>query len=68
MTLSKGQLTELLQKEFGDCLGNATDHAAVEDLFRILDEDQSGCVDFKEYMSFVTALTMMCCDNITKKH
>ncbi|KAJ8273501.1 hypothetical protein GJAV_G00102290 [Gymnothorax javanicus] len=67
LTLSKGELKELLTNEFGDLLGKANDQAAVDKIFKALDADRDNSVDFKEYISLVCCLTMMCNDFFTKK-
>ncbi|XP_031151901.1 ictacalcin-like [Sander lucioperca] len=60
MTLSKAELKELLQNELGDILGNANDKAAVDHIFKSLDANQDNSVDFKEFVSMVSSLTVMC--------
>ncbi|XP_018535999.1 ictacalcin [Lates calcarifer] len=57
-TLSKGELTELLRNELPGA--SASDKAAVDEFFSMLDDDKDGVVDFKEYVTFVTALTVIC--------
>ncbi|XP_040901172.1 ictacalcin-like [Toxotes jaculatrix] len=56
-TLTKAELTELLHNELP--VGGAPDKAAVESFFSDLDNDKDGVVDFKEYVTFVTALTVI---------
>ncbi|CAK6973569.1 ictacalcin-like [Scomber scombrus] len=57
-TLSKAELIDLLRNELPG-LGSAP-KAEVDKFFSILDNDKDGVVDFKEYVTFVTALTLMC--------
>uniref|UniRef100_A0A3B4XJQ4 Protein S100 n=1 Tax=Seriola lalandi dorsalis TaxID=1841481 RepID=A0A3B4XJQ4_SERLL len=57
-TLTKAELTELLHKELpgvGD-----SNKAAVDNFFSMLDNDKDGIVDFTEYVTFVTAITVLC--------
>ncbi|XP_040901171.1 ictacalcin-like [Toxotes jaculatrix] len=56
-TLTKSELTDLLRNEFFG--GQIPDKATVEQFFSDLDNDKSGVVDFKEYATFVAALTMV---------
>ncbi|XP_035020155.2 protein S100-B [Hippoglossus stenolepis] len=55
-TLSKSELAELLRSEFPE-KGNS--RAVVESFFTTLDNDSNGAVDFKEFVTFVTALAVM---------
>uniref|UniRef100_A0A665VN84 EF-hand domain-containing protein n=1 Tax=Echeneis naucrates TaxID=173247 RepID=A0A665VN84_ECHNA len=57
-TLTKGELCELLHKEFAITPGDSS-KAAVDDFFKKLDSDQSGLVDFTEYVAFVAALSVI---------
>ncbi|XP_056270571.1 ictacalcin-like [Pseudoliparis swirei] len=66
-TLSKAELKDLLQNEFGDMLGKASDKEAVDRLFKGLDTNQDNSVDFKEFATMVTCLTMMCHEHFCKK-
>ncbi|XP_071326006.1 ictacalcin-like [Trachinotus anak] len=57
-TLTRAELIELLHNEFpvtGD-----SNKAEVDEFFSMLDGDKDGVVDFKEYVTFVTALTVLC--------
>ncbi|XP_023264702.1 ictacalcin-like [Seriola lalandi dorsalis] len=57
-TLTKAELTEMLHKELpgaGD-----SNKAAVDNFFSMLDNDKDGIVDFTEYVTFVTAITVLC--------
>ncbi|XP_050932148.1 ictacalcin [Lates calcarifer] len=56
-TLTKGELTELLRNELP---GAGSNKAAVDEFFSMLDSDKDGVVDFTEYVTFVTALTVIC--------
>ncbi|XP_060776774.1 LOW QUALITY PROTEIN: ictacalcin [Neoarius graeffei] len=59
-TLSKGELKELLSNELGDTLGKASDKAALDKIFNDLDENSDGVVDFQEYVTMVTCITVLC--------
>ncbi|KAM6968218.1 ictacalcin-like [Aplochiton taeniatus] len=59
-TLSKGELKSLLQAEFGELLGKANDQKAMDQIFKDLDANQDGTVDFQEYVTLAACLTMIC--------
>ncbi|XP_061564198.1 ictacalcin-like [Cololabis saira] len=58
-TLSKEELKELLQNEFGVKLRNANDKAAVDKFFNDLDANWNNSVDFSEFITNVCSLTLM---------
>ncbi|XP_071767324.1 ictacalcin-like [Centroberyx gerrardi] len=58
-TLTKGELQDLLKNELKDILPNG-DPARVDKVFKELDADKSGTVDFQEYIVLVAALTTIC--------
>uniref|UniRef100_A0A674DEX5 Protein S100 n=2 Tax=Salmo TaxID=8028 RepID=A0A674DEX5_SALTR len=60
LTLSKAELKELLQAELGEMLGKASDKSAVDRIFKDLDSNKDNTVDFKEYVTLVSCLTVMC--------
>ncbi|KAG8010040.1 Ictacalcin [Nibea albiflora] len=60
-TLSKAELSELLHKELP--AGGGIDKAKVDNFFSMLDNDKDGVVDFTEYVTFVTALSVICRGN-----
>ncbi|XP_076827163.1 ictacalcin-like [Brachyhypopomus gauderio] len=68
-TLSKGELKDLLNAELGDIFGKTTDQKAVDKIFKDLDANSDGVVDFQEYVMLVACLTMLCneCFNKNKK-
>ncbi|XP_067094361.1 ictacalcin-like [Osmerus mordax] len=66
-TLSKGELKDLLNNELKDILGKANDQAAVDKIFKDLDGNKDGTVDFQEYVTLVACLTMVCNEFFTKK-
>ncbi|PWS23093.1 hypothetical protein DKP78_14960 [Enterococcus faecium] len=65
--LNKEELKKLLECEFGNALGSAKDTKVVDDIFKQLDQDGSGSVDFTEFVTMVAALTAatneMLCSN-----
>uniref|UniRef100_A0AAQ4PGG8 Protein S100 n=3 Tax=Gasterosteus aculeatus TaxID=69293 RepID=A0AAQ4PGG8_GASAC len=66
-TLTKGELKELLQNEFGDLLGKTNDQAAVDRIFKGLDSNQDNSVDFNEFSNMVSCLTVLCHEHFCKK-
>ncbi|XP_046875300.1 ictacalcin-like [Hypomesus transpacificus] len=67
-TLSKAELKDLLQAELGEVLGKSSDKEAVDRIFSDLDSNKDNTVDFKEYVTLVSCLTVMCNDFFTKKN
>nr|ACH73060.1 ictacalcin [Epinephelus coioides] len=65
-TLTKGELTELLNKELGDIFGKASDKQALDKIFKDLDADKSGTVDFQEYVTLVACITVLCNESLSK--
>nr|AXH37821.1 ictacalcin [Anguilla marmorata] len=65
-TLTKGELTELLNNELGDIFGKASDKQALDKIFKGLDADKSGTVDFQEYVTFVACIMMLCNESLSK--
>ncbi|XP_048116553.1 protein S100-P-like [Alosa alosa] len=58
-TMSKGELKTLLSNEFHLNLEDAKDKAASDKLFKDLDVNADGKVDFTEFVSFVAAVTVL---------
>lgn len=54
-TMSKAELSELLREE----LLQGGSKASADNFFSMLDGDKDGLVDFKEFVTFVTALTLI---------
>ncbi|XP_051722749.1 ictacalcin-like isoform X3 [Ctenopharyngodon idella] len=67
LTLSKGELKDLLNAELGDLLGKSQDKAALDKIFKDLDANADGAVDFQEYVTLIACITMLCNDFFTKK-
>uniref|UniRef100_A0A9J7ZB05 Protein S100 n=1 Tax=Cyprinus carpio carpio TaxID=630221 RepID=A0A9J7ZB05_CYPCA len=66
-TLSKGELKDMLTAELGDILGKSSDKAALDKIFKDLDANADGTVDFQEYITLVACITMLCNEFFTKK-
>ncbi|TRZ01328.1 hypothetical protein DNTS_020895 [Danionella cerebrum] len=60
LTLSKGELKDLLKAEFNDILGKTADQAALDNIFKSLDANADGTVDFQEYITLIACITMLC--------
>ncbi|KAJ8378599.1 hypothetical protein AAFF_G00238110 [Aldrovandia affinis] len=67
LTLTKGELKELLDAELGDIFGKTSDKGAMDKIFKDLDSNKDNVVDFQEYVTLVACLTMLCNDFFTKK-
>ncbi|NP_997926.1 ictacalcin [Danio rerio] len=67
LTLSKGELKELLSAELGDIFGKTTDKAALDKIFKDLDANADGSVDFQEYITLIACITMLCNEFFTGK-
>ncbi|XP_075995401.1 ictacalcin-like [Genypterus blacodes] len=59
-TLTKNELKDLVNNEMKGMLGDTTDQAAIDRIFKDLDVNRDQTVDFKEFVSFVCCLTCMC--------
>ncbi|CAG5105054.1 Oidioi.mRNA.OKI2018_I69.chr1.g1791.t1.cds [Oikopleura dioica] len=55
--LNKEELKNLLETEFGSMLGNSKDKNVVDEIFKGLDQDGNGSVNFTEFVTMVAALT-----------
>ncbi|XP_073703219.1 ictacalcin-like [Garra rufa] len=66
-TLSKGELKDLLTSELGNIFAKSTDQAALDKIFKDLDANKDGTVDFQEYITLVACITMLCNDTFNKK-
>ncbi|XP_051722747.1 ictacalcin-like isoform X2 [Ctenopharyngodon idella] len=65
LTLSKGELKDLLTAEL-DVFGKSQDKAALDKIFKDLDANADGAVDFQEYVTLVACITMLCNDSLKK--
>ncbi|NXY83416.1 S100P protein, partial [Alcedo cyanopectus] len=66
-TLSKAELKTLLEKELPNFLQSGKDRDAIDKIFKNLDENGDSQVDFKEFVTFVAALTYCCHQYFEKK-
>merc|ERR1711893_228777 len=54
--INNAELRNLLNQEFAGMLENAPDRNAADEIFKGLDQDESGVVNFPEFVSVVAAL------------
>ncbi|KAJ8383792.1 hypothetical protein AAFF_G00214790 [Aldrovandia affinis] len=59
-TLNKAELKDMLKNELPSLLGKSPDQKEVDNFFKNLDGDSSGTVDFTEFVTMVTCLTVIC--------
>ncbi|XP_077066945.1 ictacalcin-like isoform X2 [Siphateles boraxobius] len=65
-TLSKGELKDLLTAELGDIFGKTQDKTTLDKIFKDLDANADGVVDFQEYITLITSITMLCNESFKK--
>ncbi len=66
-TLSKGELKDLLTTELGDVFGKTQDKTALDKIFKDLDANADGTVDFQEYVTLIACITMLCNEFFSKQ-
>ncbi|XP_016356335.1 ictacalcin-like [Sinocyclocheilus anshuiensis] len=66
-TLTKGELKDMLNTELSDILGKSGDQGALDKIFKDLDANADGTVDFQEYITLVACITMLCNEFFKKK-
>ncbi|XP_058258341.1 ictacalcin-like [Hemibagrus wyckioides] len=67
LTLSKGELKDLLNNEMGEMFAKCTDQAKLEKMFKDLDANADGKVDFQEYITLVACITTLCNEFFSQK-
>ncbi|MCI4374776.1 hypothetical protein PGIGA_G00009990 [Pangasianodon gigas] len=67
LTLSKAELKDLLTSELRDIFGKTQDKGALDKIFKELDTNADGVVDFQEYVTLVACITMLCNEFFSKK-
>ncbi|KPP70209.1 ictacalcin-like [Scleropages formosus] len=63
-TLTKGELKDLLQAELNLMFDNCKDQGKLDRIFKDLDANSDGTVNFQEYIVMVACIATLCCEDL----
>ncbi|XP_055978763.1 protein S100-A12 [Sorex fumeus] len=65
-TLTKGDLSKLINREMANILRQSKDQNSIDKIFQDLDADQDGQVNFEEFANLVITVLLTAHENIHK--